>query len=181
MLFVLHDARDALDAFHHLGIGVAHVLGDEAGELIQIRIGDADHAGIAHGAAHDLAQHVAAAFVRGQHAVVDQKRGGAGVIGIDAQDGIGAIVFAVGLPEQFAGALDDGAEQVGIVVRKLALQDGGDALEAHAGIDGGRGSGVSLPPASRSNCMKTRFQISTKRSPASSGNARPGRRSGPRS
>ncbi len=34
----------------------------------------------------------------------------------------------------------------------------------------GRGSGVSLPQASRSNCMKTRFQISTKRPPASSGN-----------
>ena len=33
----------------------------------------------------------------------------------------------------------------------------------------GRGSGVILPSAERSNCMKTRFQISTKRSPGSCG------------
>ena len=33
----------------------------------------------------------------------------------------------------------------------------------------GRGSGVSVPCASRSYCMNTRFQISTKRSPGSSG------------
>ena len=121
MLFVFHHARHARDTLHHFGIGVAHLLGDESGQLIQVRVGDADHAGIAHRAAHDLAQHVAAAFVRRQHAIVDQKRGGAGVIGIDAQDGVGAVVLAVGLPEQFAGPVDDGPHQVGIVVRKLAL------------------------------------------------------------
>ena len=37
----------------------------------------------------------------------------------------------------------------------------------------GLGSGVSFPAASRSNCMNTRFQISTKRSPGSCGNASP--------
>ena len=105
MLFVLHDARYALDALHHFRIGVAHVFRDEPGELVKVRIGDADHARVAHRAAHDLAQHVAAAFVRGQHAVVNQKRGGAGVIGIDPQDGVRAIVVPVGLLEQFAGAL----------------------------------------------------------------------------
>ena len=36
-------------------------------------------------AAQDLAQHIAAAFVRRQHAVVDEEGGGAGVIGDDAQ------------------------------------------------------------------------------------------------
>jgi hypothetical protein len=34
MLFVFHDASDARDTFHHLGIGVAHVLGDEPGQLV---------------------------------------------------------------------------------------------------------------------------------------------------
>ena len=38
MLFVLHHAGDALDALHHLGISVAHQFGDEAGELIEIRL-----------------------------------------------------------------------------------------------------------------------------------------------
>ena len=38
-------------------------------------------------AAEDFAQHVAAAFVRRQHAVVDEERGGAGMVGDDAQAG----------------------------------------------------------------------------------------------
>ena len=92
---------------------------------------------VAHGAAHDLAQHVAAAFVGGQHAVVNQERGGAGVVGGDAQRGIDARIGAVGHAEQVGGVLDDGVDQVGIVVRELALQHRGDALQAHAGIDGG--------------------------------------------
>ena len=40
----------------------------------------------------NLAQHVAAAFVRGQDAVVDEEGGGAGVVGDDAQAGIGGEV-----------------------------------------------------------------------------------------
>ena len=40
-------------------------------------------------AAKDFAQHVAAAFVRGQHAVVDEECGGAGVVGDDAEAGVG--------------------------------------------------------------------------------------------
>ena len=38
MLFVLHDARDALDALHHFGIGGLHQLGDEPGQLVKIWI-----------------------------------------------------------------------------------------------------------------------------------------------
>ncbi len=37
---------------------------------------------------------------------------------------------------EFAGAVDDGADEIGVVVRDFALQDRGDALESHAGIDG---------------------------------------------
>ena len=44
-------------------------------------------------------------------------------------------VVAVGLAEQLAGALDDGPDQIRVVIRELALQHGGDALEAHAGVD----------------------------------------------
>src|SRR5262249_40071388 len=35
--------------------------------------------------------------------------------------------------------LDDGLEQVGVVVRELALHDHRDALQAHARVDAGRG------------------------------------------
>ncbi len=43
---------------------------------------------MADAAAQDLAQHVAAAFVRRQHAVVDEEGGGAGVVGDDAEAGV---------------------------------------------------------------------------------------------
>ena len=39
--------------------------------------------------------------------------------------------------EQLRRAVDDGADEVGLVIGELALQHGGDALESHAGIDGG--------------------------------------------
>ncbi len=90
MLLVLDDAGDALHALEQLGVGRLHEVGDEAGQLIEERVLDADHAGVAHGAAHDLAEHVAAAFVRRNDAVVDEKGRGAGVVGDDAKDGVGA-------------------------------------------------------------------------------------------
>jgi hypothetical protein len=43
------------------------------------------------GAAHDLAQDVAAALVGRQHAVVNQERSRARVVGGDAEGGIGAV------------------------------------------------------------------------------------------
>ena len=64
-----------------------------------------------------------------------------------------------------------GTNQIGVVVRDLALQDRGDAFESHAGVDGGTRQRRHAPPdESRLNCMKTRFQISTNRPPPSSGN-----------
>ena len=51
--------------------------------------------------------------------------------------------------------------EIGEVLR--ALDDGGDALEAHAGIDVRAGSGEKVPSGLALNWMKTRFQISMQR------------------
>ena len=92
---------------------------------------------MAHGAAHDPAQHVAAALVRGQDAVGDEEGGGAQMVGDDAMRGLpGPLGRDAG---DVRDRLDEGAEEVGIVVRVDALQDGGDALEAHARVDRGPG------------------------------------------
>src|SRR5262249_50224601 len=50
-------------------------------------------------------------------------------------NGIDARIIAVRDVEQLRGMLDDRADEVSLVVGDLALQDGGDALQAHAGID----------------------------------------------
>ncbi len=90
---------------------------------------------MAHGAAHDAAEHVAAALLRRQHAVGDEERAGAQVIGDDAMRDR---VRTVGRGARFLGRGDDeGAQHVDVVVVVLALEHGGDPLEPHAGVDRG--------------------------------------------
>ena len=64
------------------------------------------------------------------------------------------------MPRLARRGLDQVREQIDLVVRVHVLQHRREALEAHAGIDGGLGSGVIVPLSSRLNCMNTRFQIS---------------------
>ena len=61
---------------------------------------------------------------------------------------------------EIRGFLDDAAEEIGVVVGQLALQDRGHALESHAGVDRRAGRGVMFRLPSRLYCMKTRFHIS---------------------
>ena len=130
MLFVLDHARDALDTLQHLRITGLHQLGDEAGEFVQVRILAADHAGITDSPPHDLAQHVTAPFVGWRNAVVNQEGSGADMIGIDAQGDIGARVVAVRYSEHFRRSMDDGAQKIGVVIRKLSLQDARERVPA---------------------------------------------------
>ena len=51
-------------------------------------VGAPKSCGVAQRAANDFAQHVAAAFVRGNHSIGDEKCGGAGVVGDDAKRGL---------------------------------------------------------------------------------------------
>ena len=102
-------------------------------QLENHRILRAQHVRVAHGAAHDAAQHVAAAFVGRQHAVGDQERRGTQMVGDHLVRGrLRTIRVDAGLLRH---RFDQAAEQVDVVVVVLALQDGGDALQAHAGID----------------------------------------------
>ena len=90
---------------------------------------------MAHRAAHDPAQHVAAAFVRRQHAVGDQERRRAQMIGDHAQRGL-LLALRIGAG-QFGDGADQRDEQIDVVIVVLALQHGGDALQPRAGIDRG--------------------------------------------
>ena len=112
------------------------MLRDEPGQLVKIRIGRTRHARIPHRAPHDLAQHVAAAFVRRQHAVVNQKRRGPRVIRVDAQHGIGSrVALRKSRPISSPARSMIGLDQIRIVVREHALHHRRDALQTHAGID----------------------------------------------
>ena len=96
-----------------------------------------------HSAAHDAAQHIAAPLVRRQHAVGDEERRRAQVIGDDA---VRRFLFTVRIDAgQIGDRLDQRGEQIDLVVVVGALQHRGHALDAHAGID--RGPRQIDPPA----------------------------------
>ncbi len=111
-------------------IGLAHQVGQGSGHLVEERLAHAEHPAMAQGAADDPAQHVAAAFVGRQHAIDDQERAGANVVGDHAQ----RLVFQVGHACQLGGVADQRLEQVDLVVAVHVLQDRGQALQAHAGV-----------------------------------------------
>ncbi len=89
---------------------------------------------VAHGAAHDAAKHIAAPFVRRQHAVGDQEARGAQVIGDDARARL--VDRPARTADMLVDARDQRLEEIDVEVVGDALQDGGDALKPHAGIDG---------------------------------------------
>ena len=122
-----------------VGIGVAHLAHEHRNHLVQERLGEPEVLPVAHCAPHDLAQHIAAPLVRRDDTVADEERHRPRVVGDDAHRDVGLFVLAVGLAGQLADPREQRHEQVGVVVRLLALQYRGDALEPHARIDGGGG------------------------------------------
>ena len=89
---------------------------------------------VAHGAAHDPAQDIAAALIGRQHAVGDQEARGAQMIGDDAVAGL-LLALGAGLGQLLAG-MDQRLERVRVVIVGRALEHGGDPLQPHAGVDG---------------------------------------------
>ena len=128
-------SRTAL--FHQLGIRRTHDAGQRRNHVVEKRFFLASLEAVANGASNDAPQHVSAALVGRQHAISDQERAGADVIGDHAQGLAARIVTA----RHFRGRFRQGPEQVGLVVVVRALQHRGDALQPHASVDAGFGQG----------------------------------------
>ena len=122
-----------------LGVDVAPELGRPSDQRLHDRPLDAEPARVRDDAAEHPAQDVAAAFVRRLHAVGDQERGRAAVLGDHLERDVVALVRSVPLAGQRLDHLEERTERVGLEVVVLALQQRGDALEARAGVDVLRG------------------------------------------
>jgi len=120
-----------------LRIRPAHQLHDPVDGLPQEGIGEPEHPAVAHGAPHDPAQHVAAPLVGGGHAVGDQERGRARVVGDDPHRHVVDLAGAVPPPGERRDLGDQRGHEVGVPARQLALHNRRDALEPHAGVDRG--------------------------------------------
>jgi hypothetical protein len=87
-----------------------------------------------HGPPHDAAEHIAASLVRRQHAIGDEERGGAQMIGDHA---VRRFRLALGRNAgQRYRSPDQSPEQIDVVIVVRALEHGGDALKSHASVDG---------------------------------------------
>ncbi len=131
LFFLADHALDVRALRMQLRIRRAHLLLERRHQRVEERLALAEHEAVADRAAHDPAQHVAAAFVRGLHAVRDQEGQRADVVGDDLQ----RVRTEIRGARRTGRGLDQIAEQVDVVVAVHALHHGGDALEAHAGID----------------------------------------------
>ena len=125
-----------------LGISGAHFAHQRGDQAPHQRVARAEHLRMPHRAAHDPAQDIAAAFIGRQHAVGDQKGGGAQMIGDDA---VACPHRAVRIDAGGVGdGADQGAEQVDLEIGVHALHQGRDALQPHAGVDRRPGQGDAL-------------------------------------
>lgn len=129
------DGLDALAVGDQLGVLEPHRLDHDADQLVDDRAGGAHQPHVADGAAHDAAQHVAAALVAGGDAVTDEHDGGTDVVGYHPERDVRAPGGAVAHPGQLGGLVHDDAQGVGLVHVLHALQDHREAFEAEAGVD----------------------------------------------
>src|SRR5215472_11748806 len=90
---------------------------------------------MSHAAPHDLAQYVAAAFIRGQHAVADKKSRCTRVIGDNAERRVCFRVVSVSRGREFFRRVNQWHEEIGLEDADLVLQHCSHAFETHARID----------------------------------------------
>ena len=140
-LLVAGDAED--EGALLLEPGVRALRGADRGidHALDERLAQPDRVAEVDGAAQHAAQHVAAALVAGQHAVVDQEGRGACMLRDGAQRAglLGRAVRVVGDPRGRLGAREDRAQLVRLVDGAHALQHPGEPLQPGARVDVLRG------------------------------------------
>ena len=85
LLLEAHGLLDHAFAANQFGIGLAHFRDQRRHDAVDHRLAGAEQGRVAHGAAHDAAQHIAAALVGRQDAVGDEEAHRAQVVGDDAE------------------------------------------------------------------------------------------------
>ena len=148
ILLFLDDLRDELLLSLQLGEGIAHLVHQCGNELIEESVFLSEEGvGIAYGTTQDAADDVAGLGVRGQLAVGNREGYGTQVVGTHTHGDVDVVLLLVdGVLGLFLKGrvfqsgdvllgLDDGLEDIGIVVRVLALHHAYQALEAHTRIN----------------------------------------------
>ena len=135
-LFLL--PQDRLDGFacrSQLWVSLAHFLIECIDQRMKKQALRAQLMAVAHGASSNPAQHIAAPFVAGDHAVNDQERTGADMV----RDHPQARRCQIGGPSGLPCCCDQGLEKINFVIGMNMLKHRCKTFEAHSGIDAGPG------------------------------------------
>ncbi len=135
VLLGVGDLRDPLPVAVQLAVRLAHLVAAHRQELGEHAVLGAEETHRAHRAAEQPAQDVAATLVARGHSVADQHHRAADVVGDHPEPDVVVVVGPVAARGQLLGALDDRVHHVDLVHVVDALQEVGDALEAHARVD----------------------------------------------
>ena len=118
-----------------VGVGIAHQRHQVGHHFVEKRRLTTQLVAVANRAAHDAALHITAAFVARNHPIRHQESGGAQMVGNHTQAGA-VQVGAAGLTRSGGDQL---LKHIDFVVAVHALQNGRQALQAHARVHTGRG------------------------------------------
>ena len=116
------DRRDLLFLLAEFGVGLAQVGDKLRHELVEERLALAEErVAVAHCAAQDAADDVAGFLIARELSVGDGESDGADMVSDDAHGDVGVLALTVFVSGQFADLGEHGLEDVGVVVRGLAL------------------------------------------------------------
>jgi hypothetical protein len=128
-------AQDPVALLDEIRVGVGHHVDDHGRRVGHEWLTPAEEPPVPHRPPEDASQDVATALIAGKDVVRDQKRDGARVVGDDLI-AEALLLERVGIvAEQVAHPSVDRREEVGVVVRRDALDDAGEPLQTHARVD----------------------------------------------
>src|SRR5690606_32847470 len=135
LLLLVHHRLDPVELGDQFGVAGRHRVPHDLAELAEHRLAHPEQATGADDPAQQAAQHVAAGLVARGDAVTDEHHAGPGVVGDHPEADVVLRVVPVAATGQLLGLGDDRAHQVGLVDVVHALQQAGDALQPHPGVD----------------------------------------------
>src|SRR5947209_11783337 len=114
---------------------IAHEVDDRISSSRQERFVQSEQLAMPNGAAQDTTEDVASPLVARQNTISGEEDKRPRVVGEDAQGDVGLFALAIACLSQCREMINDGAEQVGIEDRFLALHHHREALQTHAGVN----------------------------------------------
>src|SRR5690554_3519196 len=140
LLFLEQNAFYLPTRFAQFGIGTSHLCIQCCHQLVEEGFFGTQFMTMAYRPAYNPAQYIAAPLVGGQYTVGNQESAGADVVGDYPQ----RRVRDIGVSGCGSRRLEQALEQVDLVVRMHALHHCSNALQAHAGVNGGLGQRIQF-------------------------------------